>query len=228
MSQTERVFETRIEKKVSLKYLLYLPKDYSKIPDAKWPTILFLHGMGERGDDLEIVKKHGIPKIVEEKDDFPFIAISPQCPTTSLWTTMTDELHALLVDAVQRYNVDEVRIYLTGLSMGGYGAWHLAATYPELFAAVVPICGGMIHDSEFQEKIKVLKDMPIWIFHGAKDEAVPIKNSKEVYNALKKIKGNVKFTVYPDLGHDSWTKTYDNPDLYKWLLKQKRQPKKGI
>jgi len=228
MSQTERVFETRIEKKVSLKYLLYLPKDYSKIPDAKWPTILFLHGMGERGDDLEIVKKHGIPKIVEEKDDFPFIAISPQCPITSLWTTMTDELHALLVDAVQRYNVDEVRIYLTGLSMGGYGAWHLAATYPELFAAVVPICGGMIHDSEFQEKIKVLKDMPIWIFHGAKDEAVPIKNSKEVYNALKKIKGNVKFTVYPDLGHDSWTKTYDNPDLYKWLLKQKRQPKKGI
>jgi predicted peptidase len=112
--------------------------------------------------------------------------------------------------------------------MGGYGAWHLAATYPELFAAVVPICGGMIHDSEFQEKIKVLKDLPIWIFHGAKDEAVPIKNSKEVYNALKKIKGNVKFTVYPDLGHDSWTKTYDNPDLYKWLLKQKRQPKRGI
>jgi predicted peptidase len=228
MSQTERVFETRIEKKVSLKYLLYLPKDYSKIPDAKWPTILFLHGMGERGDDLEIVKKHGIPKIVEGKDDFPFIAISPQCPITSLWTTMMDELHALLVDAVQRYNVDEVRIYLTGLSMGGYGAWHLAATYPELFAAVVPICGGMIHDSEFQEKIKVLKDLPIWIFHGAKDEAVPIKNSKEVYNALKKIKGNVKFTVYPDLGHDSWTKTYDNPDLYKWLLKQKRQPKRGI
>jgi len=139
-----------------------------------------------------------------------------------------DELHALLVDAVQRYNIDEARIYLTGLSMGGYGTWHLAATYPDIFAAVVPICGGMIRDSEFQEKIKVLKDVPIWIFHGAKDEAVPIKNSKEVYNALKKLKGNVKFTVYPDLGHDSWTKTYDNPDLYKWLLKQKRQPKKGI
>lgn len=228
MSQTERVFETKIEKKVTLKYLLYLPKGYGKKPDAKWPTILFLHGMGERGNDLEIVKKHGIPKIVEEKDDFPFVAISSQCHTTYMWTLLMDELHALLVDAVQRYNIDEARIYLTGLSMGGYGTWHLAATYPDIFAAVVPICGGMIRDSEFQEKIKVLKDVPIWIFHGAKDEAVPIKNSKEVYNALKKLKGNVKFTVYPDLGHDSWTKTYDNPDLYKWLLKQKRQPKKGI
>ena len=229
MSQTERVFETKIEKKVFLKYLLYLPKGYSRKPEAKWSTILFLHGMGERGDDLEIVKKHGIPKIVEVKDDFPFIAISPQCPMTYMWTMMMDELHALLVDAVQRYNVDEARIYLTGLSMGGYGAWHLAAAYPELFAAVVPICGGMIHDnSGYPDKIKILKDMPIWIFHGAKDEAVLIKNSKELYNALKKLGGNVKFTVYSDLGHDSWTKTYDNPNLYKWLLKQKRQPKKGI
>ena len=228
MSQTKHVFETKIEKKVTLKYLLYLPKGYNKKRDAEWPTILFLHGMGERGDDLEIVKKHGIPKIVEGKDDFPFIAISPQCPVTSLWTTMMDELHALLVDAVQRYKVDESRVYLTGLSMGGYGAWYLAAAYPELFAAVVPICGGMVRDSEFRDRIKALKDVPIWIFHGAKDEAVLIKNSKELYNALKKLGGNVKFTVYSDLGHDSWTKTYDNPNLYKWLLKQKRQPKKGI
>ncbi len=126
MSQTKHVFETKIEKKVTLKYLLYLPKGYNKKRDAEWPTILFLHGMGERGDDLEIVKKHGIPKIAEGKDDFPFIAISPQCPVTSLWTTMMDELHALLVDAVQRYKVDESRVYLTGLSMGGYGAWYLA------------------------------------------------------------------------------------------------------
>jgi predicted peptidase len=222
MSQTEHVFETKIEKKVFLKYLLYLPKDYSRNPEAKWSTILFLHGMGERGDDLEIVKKHGIPKIVEVKDDFPFITISPQCPMTYMWTMMNDELHALLVDAVQRYNVDEARIYLTGLSMGGYGAWHLAAAYPDLFAAVVPICGGMIHDSGFTEKIKVLKDMPIWIFHGAKDEAVPIQNSKELYDALKKYGGHVKFTIYPKLGHDSWTKTYDNPNLYKWLLKNRR------
>jgi predicted peptidase len=129
MSQTERVFETRIEKKVFLKYLLYLPKGYGKKPDAKWPTILFLHGMGERGNDLEIVKKHGIPKIVEEKDDFQFVAISLQCHTTYMRTLLMDELHALLADAVQQYNIDEARIHLTGLSMGGYGAWHLATAY---------------------------------------------------------------------------------------------------
>jgi predicted peptidase len=112
--------------------------------------------------------------------------------------------------------------------MGGYGAWHLAAAYPDLFAAVVPICGGMVHENELLEEIKVLKDMPIWIFHGAKDETVPIKNSQELYDILKKIRGNVQFTVYPKLGHDSWTKTYDNPELYKWLLKQKRHPQKDV
>jgi predicted peptidase len=141
---------------------------------------------------------------------------------------MVDELHYLLIDAMQRYNIDETRIYLTGLSMGGYGAWHLAAAYPDLFAAVVPICGGMVHENELLEEIKVLKDVPIWIFHGAKDETVPIKNSQELYDILKKIRGNVQFTVYPKLGHDSWTKTYDNPELYKWLLKQKRHPQKDV
>lgn len=213
-------------KKISLKYLLYLPEDYDKKPDVKWPTILFLHGMGERGDDIELVKKHGIPKIVEKKKGFPFIAISPQCPLISMWTVMIDELHDLLVDALQRYNIDETRVYLTGLSMGGFGAWHLAAAYPDLFAAVVPICGGMVLGEGFQEKIKALKDIPIWIFHGAKDKFVPVKVSKELYNALKKIGGNVKLTIHPKLGHDSWTITYNNPRLYQWLLKQKRQPRK--
>jgi predicted peptidase len=228
MSQTEHVFEKKIEKKVSLKYLLFLPKGYKEKPNTKWPTILFLHGAGERGSNLELVKKHGIPKIVEKKEGFPFIAISPQCPLASIWTSMVDELHYLLIDAMQRYNIDETRIYLTGLSMGGYGAWHLAAAYPDLFAAVVPICGGMVHENELLEEIKVLKDVPIWIFHGAKDETVPIKNSQELYDILKKIRGNVQFTVYPKLGHDSWTKTYDNPELYKWLLKQKRHPQKDV
>jgi len=211
MSQTEHLFEKKIEKKFSLKYLLYLPKDYHKKPETKWPIILFLHGIGERGSNLELVKKHGIPKIVEKKEGFPFIAISPQCPLISTWQTMVDELHALLLDAVQRYNIDETRIYLTGLSMGGYGAWHLATAYPDLFAAVVPICGGMVHDDGVEEALKVLKDTPIWIFHGAKDNAVPVKNSKVLYSALKKIGGNVKLTVYPELNHDCWTKTYDNP-----------------
>ncbi|MEM2088961.1 MAG: prolyl oligopeptidase family serine peptidase [Thermoproteota archaeon] len=225
MSQTAHVFEEEVVKKVSIKYLLYLPEDYSEKPDVKWPTILFLNGMGERGDNLELVKKHGIPKIVEEKKGFPFIAISPQCPPFTIWTAMIDELHDLLIDALHRYNIDETRIYLTGLSMGGFGAWHLAAAYPDLFAAVVPICGGMILDEGFQKRIKALKDTPIWIFHGAKDKLVPVENSKKLYRVLKKIGGNVKLTVYPKLGHDSWTITYDNPRLYSWLLKQKHQPR---
>ncbi|MGC8831510.1 MAG: prolyl oligopeptidase family serine peptidase [Thermoproteota archaeon] len=225
MSQTARVFKEEVVKKVSIKYLLYLPKDYDEKPDVKWPTILFLHGMGERGDDLELVKKHGIPKIVEKKRSFPFITISPQCPPFTIWTAMIDELHDLLVDVLHRYNIDEARVYLTGLSMGGFGAWHLAAAYPDLFAAVVPICGGMVPGEGFQEKIKALKDVPIWIFHGAKDKLVPVENSKKLYSLLKENGGNVKLTIYPKLGHDSWTITYDNPRLYKWLLKQKRQPR---
>jgi len=204
-----------------LNYLLYVPRDYHKKPDFRWPLLLFLHGIGERGDDLELVKKHGIPKIAEERD-FPFVAISPQCPLHSMWTMELDTLHALITEATQIYNIDRSRIYLTGLSMGGFGAWHLAEAYPELFAAVVPICGGAVPMIGFPERIKVLKDTPVWVFHGAKDDAVPLKNSEDLVDVLRKHNGNVRFTVYPDAGHDSWTETYDNPELYKWLLKQKR------
>lgn len=222
MKQTQHSFKKEIEKRVSLRYLLYLPKEYDAQSSVKWPLILFLHGMGERGDDLELVKKHGIPKIVEERDDFPFVAISPQCPLHSLWTMELDTLHALIVEAMQTYNVDRSRIYLTGLSMGGYGVWHLAEAYPELFAAVVPICGGALPMVGFPERIKVLKNTPIWVFHGAKDDVVPLKNSQELVDVLKKHNGNVKFTIYSDAGHDSWTETYENPELYAWLLRQKR------
>jgi len=221
VKQTQHLFETEIEKKVSLNYLLYLPGEYDEKPDFKWPLLLFLHGMGERGDNLELVKKHGIPKIAEERD-FPFVAISPQCPLHSMWTMELDALHALITEATQIYNIDRSRIYLTGLSMGGFGAWHLAEAYPELFAAVVPICGGAVAWIGFPERIKVLKDTPVWVFHGAKDDAVPLKNSEDLVDVLRKHNGNVKFTVYPDAGHDSWTETYDNPELYEWLLKQKR------
>ncbi len=226
MSQTRHIFETTIEKKVSLQYLLYLPKGYGEKPGEKWPLVLFLHGMGERGSDLDLVKKHGIPKIVMKKGDFPFVAVSPQCPIESTWPGLTDELYALLVDVMRKYKIDESRIYLTGLSMGGYGAWYLASAYPKLFAAVVPICGGMMRDSGFQDRVKALRRIPIWIFHGEKDEAVPVQNSKDVFDALKKLRGRVKLTVYPELGHDSWTKTYDDPELYSWLLKQKRPSRK--
>jgi predicted peptidase len=202
--------------KVTMKYLLYLPKDYGRKESC--PLLLFLHGAGERGDDLDLVKKHGPPKLIEAGKDFPFIVVSPQCPKNRRWEPF--ELAALLDEMVEKHKVDRDRIYVTGLSMGGFGTWSLAAYQPKRFAAIVPICGG-------GEPIvaKLVTPLPAWVFHGAKDSTVPIERSERMVEAMKKAGGDVKFTVYPDAGHDSWTETYANPHLYEWLLQQKRAAK---
>lgn len=220
--QQEREFKTQIVITVRLGYLLFLPKGYAENSDQKWPLILFLHGMGERGDNLERLKVHGIPKIVEQQEDFPFIAVSPQCPDTSFWSAEpeVEALNALLDKIISEYAVDEDRIYVTGLSMGGFGTWSLAMAYPERFAAIAPICG-----RGDPKKAHVLKDMPVWVFHGAKDEVVPPENSEEMVKALKESGGSVKYTLYPEAGHDSWTETYNNPRLYEWFLEHKRKKK---
>jgi predicted peptidase len=192
-----------------IKYLLYVPKDYTGEP---YPLLIFLHGAGERGEDLELVKKHGPPKLIEEGVELPFIVASPQLALGEWWSPST--VTWLLEDIKERLSVDNDRVYLTGLSMGGYGTWETAIKYPELFAAIVPICGR--GDPSMAERIK---DIPTWIFHGAKDPVVPEKHSAEMYKALK-LYGNVDYTVYPDVVHNSWTKTYKNDALYEWLLKQ--------
>ncbi|MGH7136708.1 MAG: prolyl oligopeptidase family serine peptidase [Pirellulales bacterium] len=214
--QEEKQFEKEVLVKVKLNYLVFLPDDYEK-SDKKWPLILFLHGAGESGDDLSKVKKHGPPKIVETKTDFPFIVVSPQSAGRG-WNA--DALKALLDKVVGDYRVDRDRVYLTGLSMGGFGTWTLAAAYPEYFAAIAPVCGG-----GNPADAKKVKDLPIWVFHGAKDDAVPLRRSEDMVNALNDVGADVKFTVYPDAGHDSWTETYDNPELYKWFLSHKRGAK---
>ena len=127
-----------------------------------------------------------------------------------------EALNALLDEIVSKYAVDEDRIYLTGLSMGGFGTWSLATAYPERFAALAPICG-----RGNPEKAHVLKDIPVWVFHGAKDETVPPENSQQMVNALKECGADVQYTIYPDAGHDSWTETYNNPKLYEWFLEHK-------
>jgi predicted peptidase len=220
MRQQPQSFQATIQKNVSLEYLIYLPTDYQN-SDQRWPLVLFLHGIGERGADLDLLKLHGIPKVIAQGADFPFIVLSPQCPEDTIWTNELDALHALLDAIIEKYHVDHSRIYLTGLSMGGYGTWHFAATFPAMFAAIAPICGGTIPFVGFPERIHVLKDVPIWAFHGEKDEVVPLQESQELVDVLITHQGNVKFTVYPDTDHDSWTQTYENPDLYEWLLKQK-------
>jgi predicted peptidase len=198
------------------KYLLFVPESYGK-EQKRWPLMLFLHGAGERGDDLEKVKKHGPPKIVGKQKDFPFIVVSPQCPEGDWWTSKTEVLIHLLDEIIARYDVDTERIYLTGVSMGGYGSWALASEYPDRFAAVVPICGGGSRMMSL-----TLEDVPIWAFHGAKDSHVPVEESKEVVDAINARSGNAKLTIYPDASHDSWTETYNNQELYDWLLKHRR------
>jgi len=203
--------------KVTMKYLLYLPKDYDQKPS--WPLMLFLHGAGERGDNLDLVKKHGPPKLIEAGKEFPFIVVSPQCPKDRRWEPL--ELTVLLDEIVEKCKVDQDRIYVTGLSMGGFGTWSLAAYQPQRFAALVPICGG---GEAFATR--VLTKVPVWVFHGAKDKTVPLERSEKMVEALKKNGGNVKFTIYPEAGHDSWTEAYNDPQLYEWLLQQKRVTKK--
>ena len=201
-----------------MEYLLFLPESYAQSTNQKFPLILFLHGAGERGSDLDSVKRHGIPKIVETNPDFPFIAVSPQCPEDSWWTSELHTINGLIEEIVEKYQVDTSRIYLTGLSMGGFGTWSLASMYPERFAAIAPVCGG----GEVRQILRSLVEMPIWTFHGQKDDVIPFSRSEEIVTALKKHGSSIKFTIYPEAGHDSWTKTYDNPELYKWFLKHSR------
>jgi predicted peptidase len=220
MRQQRHSYKATIQKKVSFQYLLYTPKDY-QVSEKELPLVLFLHGIGERGTDLELVKLFGIPKEIEEGVDFPFLVVSPQCPEDTIWANELDALYALLENIIEKYQVDRSRIYLTGLSMGGNGSWHLAAAYPSMFAAVVPICGWSDPLLGFPERIKVLRDVPVWAFHGAEDEVIPLQRSQELVDVLKANQGDVKFTVFPNTPHDSWTQTYENPELYEWLLQQK-------
>ncbi len=190
-------------------YLIHTPHDYKDL--STWPLILFLHGAGEKGDNLELIKRTVLPKNLEKSVNFPFIVISPQCPRNLYWSAPL--VIDVLNEAVSRYKIDEERIYLTGISMGGFGTWETAIIQPWRFAALAPICGG-----GDPEKVHLLKHIPIWVFHGALDNIVPLTRSLVMVEALKRAGGNVRFTIYPEAGHDSWTQTYDNTELYAWFL----------
>lgn len=218
--QSSLVFSKKITKTVGCKYLLYLPADYAK-GDKKRPLMMFLHGAGERGDNPGLVKKHGPPKLIEQGKSFDFIIVSPQCPNNVWWPEQIDILISLLDEVEAKYRVDTDRVYLTGLSMGGFGTWRLAERYPQRFAAIAPICGG----GEFYAAYR-LKNVPVWAFHGAKDKVVPVEKSKEMVEAVNAAGGDAKLTVYPEAEHDSWTQTYDNPQLYEWFLSHRISDKK--
>lgn len=198
-------------KNQNLRYNISFPNNYKKDRQQTWPLIVFLHGASERGNDVNKVIKRGPQKFIE-KNNLPFIILSPQCDHGEYWEA--DKVMYLIDMAIEQHAIDTNRIYLTGMSMGGFGTWQIANHYPDRFAAIVPICGGGSPYMTF-----ALRNMPVWVFHGTKDTIIPISKSEEMVNSLKHEGNEVKFTFYPDSGHDVWTETYNNPELYKWLLK---------
>ena len=214
-TQKAHTFKERITVRARTPYLLYLPAEYRK-GAGKWPLMLFLHGAGERGTDLELVKKHGPPRLVAASHDFPFIIVSPQCPEDEYWSVPV--LKALLDRVLKAYSVDRSRIYVTGLSMGGNAAWRLAMAHPKLFAAIAPICGW-----GNAKKASLITHVPVWAFHGRKDPIIALARGESVVQSLKAAGGNVRFTVYPEAEHDSWTETYENPEFYEWMLAQRKE-----
>jgi predicted peptidase len=216
--QQKKSFKKDVVISVDIKYLLYLPKDYNST-GKPFPLLVFLHGVGECGDNLDQLKVHGIPKILETDGNFPFVVISPQCPANMWWTDHLESLKALIDDIKGKYNIDKSRVYLTGLSMGGFGTWALAAKYPNDFAAIAPVCGG----GEIRLAMADRYKMPVWVFHGTKDDIIPIQRSQEMVDMIKSKGGNVKFTVYPELGHNCWDAAYGDKNLYNWFLEQKNK-----
>jgi len=202
----------------SISYLLYLPQDYDA--DKKSQMILFLHGRGESDGPLSLVAKWGPPRMAAIGDELNYVLVSPQCPGDDSWNKPTQQkrLVELLDHIVATYSIDTDHVALTGLSMGGYGSWRLAADHPQRFSAIVPVCGG--GDPDDAEK---LKDLPIWIFHGDQDEAVPFQRSVEMFEAIQKVGGTqVKFTSMEHIGHNCWSATYATPQLVEWISQQTR------
>lgn len=217
--QDEGSFSGSVIQKVSADYLLSLPDGFHQEADKKWPLLVFLHGSGERGHDLEKVKVHGPPALIAQGRKFPFVVLSPQCPDSADWDVET--LFALIKHIASRYRIDESMVYLTGLSMGGSATWDLAIAYPDYFAAIAPVCGKV--NRNYRHRAAGLKNLPVWVFHGAADDVVPVAESAAMVRALVKQGNNAGFTIYPLAGHDSWTETYNNPELYDWFLSHKRK-----
>ncbi|MEX0315645.1 MAG: PHB depolymerase family esterase [Allomuricauda sp.] len=201
----------------NLKYYLYYPEAYDSDNDEDFGLLLFLHGGGESGGSLEEVKENGPPKLLVEGKQFPFLVLAPQNPHKKKWWN-TEAVMQLLDSVVETNRVDGKRIYLTGLSRGGSAAWSLAAQYPERFAAMAVVCG--MTPLPYAHWID--KNMPIWVFHGDKDEVISVEESDKMVAKLKQMNYDVKYTRYKGVGHNSWSRAYTNDSLYRWFNQQKR------
>ena len=205
----------KISKFGNMEYLINLPSDYEE--GKRYPVVLFLHGAGTLGDDISLVAQNPFMKALLGQDEFSFITVAPH----SKWETWFDRLETLkgLVKhiALEGYT-DPLRLYLIGCSMGGYGAWQLAMSMPQYFAALIPICGGGMYWNAGK-----LVNVPVWAFHGENDSTVLVEESIKMVDAVNKKGGNARLTVYPDTKHDAWTPTYSNKEVFRWLFSQRNQ-----
>ena len=206
-----------IKKEQKISYIL----DYPENAKGKVPLMVFLHGSGERGDNLEMVKAHS-PFTYKNLFPEPVAILAPQCPKDVWWDT--EAVYYLIKEIQQKYQIDDSRIMLTGLSMGGWGTLKLAMEHPELFSAVVAVCAPV--DRLMKVRVSQYKDLPMKLFHGGNDDIVSPMNSIEIYQEIKKVNKNVELTIFPDDNHNSWDSTYSNPKLYEWMLSQKKSDKK--
>jgi len=198
---------------LSYKYLVHVPAQ--KSANGKYPLLLFLHGAGERGRDINLVRIHNPISLCKDSLNFPFLLISPQCLPGQTWSAET--LLWLLDEIEKKYPVDKDREYITGLSMGGYGTWALAQKAGDRFAAVAPVCG-----ASDTSTLCMMRHIPVWAFHGVKDEAVPSIKSEIAIQKLQSLGAEAKLTLYPEVAHNSWDNAYSDPELYTWLLQHKR------
>jgi predicted peptidase len=235
-ADTKTVFEARTYQSPNgdkLLYRLMTPANYDA--KQKYPLVLFFHGSGERGDDNTAQLVHGMKDFAsdENRAKYPCFVMAPQCPTGKKWCEVdwSAETHKtpaepsdpmrLTLEAIanleKHFNIDTQRLYVTGLSMGGYGTWDLISRKPNMFAAAIPICGG----GDETEAAKLTK-IPIWVFHGDKDGAVKVERSRNMIKAIEAAGGKPKYTEYPGVDHDSWTRTYADPNVFEWLFSQKK------
>jgi predicted peptidase len=219
--QHPQSFERRVTVATHGRFLLYLPAGFDAHGGTRYPLLIFLHGSGESGEDLEKLKVHGPPKILATRPDFPFIVASPQARNSfERFDPVT--LNAMLDELLEQLPIDPDRVYLTGLSMGGHWTYGWASRHPERFAAIAPVCGSWDPADACR-----LKDVPVWAFHGAQDPVVPLAGDQLMIDAIKACGGDARLTVYLYTGHDSWTQAYADPELYRWLLQQRRRTPDG-
>jgi poly(3-hydroxybutyrate) depolymerase len=223
---------------VSYRFQVYLPEDWRRDDHRQWPIILFLHGRGERGAEGMWQTQIGLPEAVRDHPErWPFIIVMPQCPQVHYWTDpdmMTMAMEALDQETIE-FHADTARTYLTGLSLGGYGAWEIARTYPKRWAAIAIAASGIFwsyaperwHEATTlpAEYAHAVGRTPIWAFHGSDDPVVPVREDELMYAALKASGGHIRYWVYQGLRHDCWFRAFTEPDLPRWLLSHRLDPK---